>query len=303
MLAEILRISYRTFPKRLKNRDKTLRYDEFIDARSINEIRDRFIESEIDALLRKSHLDQLDDLDKHFKIGIKDNFPSLTNLAELVQRRHLFVHTGGIINRRYLEACRKSGYTLSEDQKLGEELNVSEDYFSRSVEIVYELGLYIAQSITRRLFPKNLEVIDKHLLDWGFDHLTEERWEFAAIVFKYGMGLPDDYISNDNSRRIFLMNRAMAYKWSGKSKEMQKLLESVDWSAASVRFHLVREVLLENFDEAEQIMGGMGKGEVPDVGFQTWPAFRDFRRTEEFARGYKKIFGKDFQPEIPHPTD
>ena len=227
----------------------------------------------------------------------------MANLAELVQRRNLFVHSGGVINRHYLEACKKSGYTLSKDQKLGKELLVSEDYFHRSVEIVYELGLYIAQSITRQLFPKDLEIIDMALSNWGFDHLREERWEFAAIVFKYGMGLRDKYIFNDQSRRLFLMNRAIAYKGSGKIKEMQKLLESVDWSAISARFLLVREVLLENFDTAEQIMGRMGKDEVADEDFQTWPAFRDFRGTEEFARGYKKIFEKDFQPEIPHHTD
>ena len=302
-VAEILRISYRTFPEKIKNRDRSLKYHEFIDARSINEIRDQFIESEIDALLRNSHLDQLDYLDKHFKIGIKEKFSSLANLAELVQRRNLFVHSGGVINRHYLEACKKSGYTLSEDQKLGEELHVSEEYFDRSVEIVYELGLYIAQSITRRLFPKKLEIIDGYLLNWGFDHLKEERWEFATIVFQYGMDLHDKHISNDNSRRLFIMNRAIAYKWSGKKKKMEELLKSVDWSAANTRFLLVHEVLLENFDEAEQLMGRMGKGEVTDQDFQTWPAFRDFRGTEEFARGYKKIFGKDFQPEIPHPTD
>ena len=186
---------------------------------------------------------------------------------------------------------------------MGKEIPVSEDYFDRSVEIVYELGLYIAQSITRRLFPKNLKIIDRDLLDWGFDHLQGERWEFAAIVFQYGIDLPDKYISDDESRRLFVMNRAIAYKESGKIKEMQELLESVDWSAASARFLLVREVLSENFDAAEQIMGRMGKNEVPDGGFQTWPAFRDFRGTEEFTRGYKKIFGKDFQPEIPHHTD
>ena len=302
-VAEILRISYRTFPEKIKNRDRSLKYHEFIDARSINEIRDQFIESEIDALLRNSHLDQLDYLDKHFKIGIKEKFSSLANLAELVQRRNLFVHSGGVINRHYLEACKKSGYTLSEDQKLGEELHVSEKYFDRSVEIVYELGLYIAQSITRRLFPKKLEVIDGYLLDWGFDHLKEERWEFATIVFQYGMDLHDKHISNDNNRRLFIMNRAIAYKWSGKKKKMEELLKSVDWSAANTRFLLVHEVLLENFDEAEQLMGRMGKGEVTDQDFQIWPAFRDFRGTEQFIRGYKKIFGKDFQPEIPHPTD
>ena len=302
-VAEILRISYRTFPERLKNRNKSLNYDDFIDARSIDEIRDRFIEREIDVLLRDSHLEQLDYLDKHFKIGIIEKFSSLADLSELVQRRNLFVHSGGVINRHYLEACKKTGYTLSGDQKLGEELHVSEEYFDRSVEIVYELGLYIAQSITRRLFPKKLEIIDGHLLDWGFDHLKEERWKFAAIVFQYGMDLPDKHISNDLSRRVFIMNRAMAYKWSGKKEKMETLLTSVDWSAASARFLLVREVLLENFDVAEQIMGGMGKDEVTDEGFQTWPAFRDFRETEEFTRGYKKLFGKDFQPEIPHPTD
>ena len=293
---------YRAFPDRLKDHDRSLRFNEFIDAKSIDEIQERFIESEINALLRQSHIEQIEYIDRQFKIGLKQDFSLFPDFIEIAQRRHLFVHTGGIINRHYIDLCNRVGYKRNNKQKLGEELHVSEEYFKKAVKIVYELGLRIGQGMTRRLFKDNLESIDDSFLDWGFDLLLEERWDLAAIIFDFGLNLPDKFISDENSKRMYLMNRAIAHKWTGEEEKMREIIERVDWSASSTWFLLVREVLYDRFGPAEKLMGRIGTDEITEERFQTWPAFRVFRGTEEFRRGYKKIFHKTFTPQIPQGT-
>ena len=148
--ASILKIVYGAFPDRLKDRSKLLHFNEFIGAKSIGEIQDHFIESEIDDLLRQSHLDQIEYIDKQFKIGLEQDFSLLPDFIEIAQRRHLFVHTGGIINRHYIDLCNRAKYKSNNKKNLGEELHVSEEYFKKAVKIIYELGLLIGQGITRR---------------------------------------------------------------------------------------------------------------------------------------------------------
>ena len=300
--ASILKIVYRAFPDRLKDHDRSLRFNEFIDAKSIDEIQNRFIESEINALLRQSHLEQIGYIDKQFKIGLEQDFSLLPDFIEIAQRRHLFVHTGGVINRHYIDLCNKAKYKSDDKQNIGEELHVSEEYFKKAVKITYELGLRIGQGVTRRLFKGELDSIDTRLLEWGFDLLLEERWDLASIIFNFGLNIPDNFISNEDSKKIYLMNQAIAYKWTDEEEKMRELIESVDWSASSARFLLVREVLYDRFDSAEKLMGRIGTDEITEEDFQTWPAFRVFRGTEEFKRGYKKIFRKTFTPQIPQGT-
>ena len=300
--ASILKIVYRAFPDRLKDHNKPLHFNEFIDAKSLGEIQDRFIESKIDALLRQSHLEQIEYIDKQFKIGLEQDFSLLPDFIEIAQRRHLFVHTGGVINRHYIDLCDKAKYKSNDKKSIGEELHVSEEYFKKAVKIIYELGLLIGQGMSRRLYKDNLRLMDTHLIEWGFNLLLEERWDLASIIFDFGLNLPDKFISDENSKRRYLINRAIAYKWTDQKEKMSELLESVDWSASSNRFLLIREVLYDRFDSAEQLMGRIGEGEIKEEDFQIWPSFRVFRGTKEFERGYKKIFHKTFTLQIPPKT-
>ena len=101
--------------------------------------------------------------------------------------------------------------------------------------------------------------------------------------------------SSDNIRRIHLINLAIAHYKLGEKQEVLNLLNSQDWSACTYKFKLAVAVLQDKYEDAAKLMIKIGKkGEVSREDYSSWPLFIDFRKSEEFLKTYRKLFGKDF---------
>jgi hypothetical protein len=298
-VAQILRISYQAFPERLRGSAKTLSFDELLGAKSIQEVFLRFADKEIDRLLRQSQEEIIGYLDDQFKIGIKDQFLNYASFLEVTERRNLFVHTGGVVTPQYLDSYDKLKLPKDQAPKLGQQLEVPPGYYVKAAEIFIEIGLRIGQGIVRRLFPKELEAADVSLNAFGFDLLVMEKWDLAKLVFEFAIGLPEKFVSQEQYRRLFLINLAIACKWGSEPARMTKLLDTVDWSAAHPKFVVAQTVLRGDFEKSANIMSAMTPEMVSEDAFRTWPVFREFRASTEFANAFKKLFGKDFVPQIP----
>jgi hypothetical protein len=71
------------------------------------------------------------------------------------------------------------------------------------------------------------------------------------------------------------------------------------WSASDPKYLLATQVLKERYSDAEKTFLRFNKnGPVPEHSCRDWPLFRDFRKTPEFKRAFKRVFGKDFD-EVP----
>lgn len=297
-IADLLRISFQAFPERLKGNAKTLTYEELLGASSIEEVFLRFVEKEIDRLLRDSQDDIIAYLDEHFKIGIRDHFANYDAFLELTERRNLFVHTGGVVTHQYLSKCTKFYSTQKTLPKAGDHLEVSTEYHTKATEMFLEIGLRIGQGVARRIFPGNLEDADVALNRYGYDLLIAENWLAAKIVFQFARTIPDKLTSKEEFRRIFLINLAIAYKWGGEASKSMELLNSVDWSACSPKFLIAEAALREDFKAAAKIMSGVPIEAISDYNYRTWPVFRDFRKSPEFSKTYKLMFKEDFMPQL-----
>ena len=299
-IAGILRNYYKAYPNKLKNPDKTITYDEIVELNSVELIKDAFIDKEIDRLLYGSHIDQIDFLDDNLKLGIKANCSRIKDFIEITERRNIIVHNGGIVNKQYLQTCKKYDIKIDTKIKDGSLIIVTDDYFEQAFACVFELGLRIGQSSVRRLFPEKLDDADTSLINAiGFPILESENWELSKIIFEFAKDIPLKFISDDRSHRIYVINLCICLKHLRKKKEMSELIDSYDWSSSGNEFQLALRILKEKYDETEKIMENFHKEEpFPDHAYRTWPLFLEFRRTDNFKRAYKKIYKKDFEPDI-----
>lgn len=97
-----------------------------------------------------------------------------------------------------------------------------------------------------------------------------------------------------------MINAAICLKELGQKSEMNKLIDGIDWSSASSKFHLAVKVLKEKYEDAEKTMVSMnGKEPIDEESFRYWPLFNKFRETENFKRAFKKIYKRDYEPVIP----
>ena len=78
--------------------------------------------------------------------------------------------------------------------------------------------------------------------------------------------------------------------------EATKLLESLDWSAASDEFLLAASILKRDFARGSMIMRRLSKKIIDESDYREWPLFSEFRGTPEFAAAFKRKFGKEFKP-------
>jgi hypothetical protein len=216
----------------------------------------------------------------------------------LTERRNLFVHTGGVVTNQYLSKCAKFYSAQQKHPKLGEHLEIPTEYHTKATEMFMEIGLRIGQGIARRIFPDDLEAADIALNRYGFDLLCAENWQAAKLVFKFARTIPDKLTSKEEYRRIFLINLAIAYKWGAEASRSTELLKSVDWSACGPKFLIAEAALHGNFKEAAKIMSEISIETLSAHDYRTWPVFRDFRKSPEFAEKYKILFKEDFMPQL-----
>jgi hypothetical protein len=280
----------------LKGSDRKITYGEAVQLTNLDELKARFIDEEVDTAMRSSHEEQFRYLEKLANSDkLREEVGTWSGLVELIERRNVFAHSGGVTSRQYLAVCKRNGVNTG-GSKEGDPLRTDTAYYDKACDIIIETAVKIAQTVCRRLFPGELEAADSFLTDDGVKFLREERWTLALTLFDYAAGLPLKYVSDDASRRISLINKCIALKALGKKDLALDALQLLDWSAADEKFKLAVAVIRDEYDKAEESMYKAGKAEaVSETSFIEWPLFRDFRNTEQFRRAFQKLFGKDYR--------
>ena len=65
------------------------------------------IDNTIDKLLRESHTEQINWLEKALCVDTLKKFDGWADYIELTERRNLFVHSNGVVDSQYLTECKK----------------------------------------------------------------------------------------------------------------------------------------------------------------------------------------------------
>ncbi len=295
----ILGITFNSKRELLHGSDKTVPVEEALAATSLDDLVAKIVATETDKILRMSYASQIEYLDRKFKLGLRESFAGYADFIEVVERRHLFVHTGGRVSGQYLEACYCAGKALKVDRE--SVLGANNAYLTAAEELIFEYALRLSQALFRRLFPQDLEYADKAIIDYGVHLLVEQRWERARKVFSFAHNIPEKLVANDALRRIFLVNLAIALQGLGREEEALQLLGSIDWSSAHPRFSIVVAVLRGKYTEAAGLMR-RNRDAMSESDYREWPVFRQFRTSEEFQKTFNEVFGKQFIPEVPTQT-
>ncbi len=93
------------------------------------------------------------------------------------------------------------------------------------------------------------------------------------------------------------LNLAQAYKWSGDNEKCKKLLDERNWGTDE-KFKLAEAVLRDDYDLAQVIMKRVGNKIHPFDGesaYRTWPIFQEFRKTNNFRKAFKEVYGKEYE--------
>lgn len=298
-LGRLLRCIFVLRPEMIDSSERTLTFSELIDFTSLESAREHIVETEIEAFLRKSHVAHFEQLEKRLAMELRKGLKAWPVFVEVMQRRNLFVHCDGVVSKQYLTVCEAEGADTS-SQKVGDRLHLDPDYFKRSYECLYEIGVKLGQTVWRKLAPAQLEDADKALNIVCYQLLHVENYRLAYELLTFATQQKKH--SSAFNRRMFVINRAIAAKF-GEIETRKAPLDTEDWSDCGLPFALAVAVLQDRTDDACELMRQIGTEHdlVDRMAYDTWPLFRDFREDESFRSTYKDLFGDEFH--VPDEPD
>lgn len=290
LLRNLIKELYEIKPELINQSKRALTFSDISKFGDVDEVRRHIIDEEIDDLLRGSHYDLIESLEKIFSVQLKPEEKLWQRFIELTERRNIFVHCNGVVSSQYIKICRKHN-SLPDGISIGDQLTADRKYIYDCYSCIYEIGVMVTHILWRKFAKNELEDSDSSLNTIGYNMLVDKNYDMAIKILLVAKRMPK--YSSDSLRRMHIINLSIAYKLSGKNSEFDATISNEDWSSCSDDFKLCVNALKGKYAEAVNLMKKLGKDSdiVPERAYIEWPAFEEFRKTREFSDAFKKIFG------------
>lgn len=297
-IGDLMRALYVRKPALFGAINKELNFRDVLGAESLDALKEKVLEEEIEDLRRKSYSEQFSVLERRFEIATLTKLDSWPDFLECSQRRNLLTHCDGIVSRQYREKCKEAGIKESEIPPLGTKIGLGSSYFYASCELILELGVKLGHTLWRKCLPNELEQADRHLMYLLYSALESGDWARAEILGEFAFGQHN--IANERNKKTIIINYAQALKRNDKAEKATELIKSIDWSATGYEFRLSELVIRECWDEAAGLMREIGAGDqlLSQEAYHLWPLFLEFRETDEFALAYQDLFGHSYSDKV-----
>ncbi|GGF81458.1 hypothetical protein GCM10010924_05810 [Rhizobium wenxiniae] len=280
-------------PKIILTKDKSVSLLEVLEASSLEDVKSRYIEKEVENIFREGTERQIEWFEQ--KVGISDirkNHKNIDEFLEVFERRNIYAHNNGIINDIYLSKVSKKIIEKNNLEK-GNYIFVDSVYFHNSLDFIIEFGVKLITVCWRKIDPSESGISDSLLSSLCFDLILSGEYRLAKYLVSFARDLRGD--RSDIINRIFIVNHASVCKLLSEEKEALSILDSVDWSASAVNFQCCVAAIRGDVMEVTSMMKRIGKnGEISALEYQEWPVFYHVRDDDEFKKTFRSIFGVDY---------
>jgi hypothetical protein len=290
LLSDLLHIYYSLFPAALPAEDRMLSLADLREIGSISDAEKYLVDREVDAILRESTKVQFDYFSKRLKVNIEMLAKYSTELFEIFQRRNIVVHNQGIVNKIYLQNVSNE---IIEKHKIteGSLIKVSEDYLNKAIDFIFLCGIVLIQQCWRKWKKEELDLADSALIDATYESLIEKRYDIVNEVAGYATGINFEV---DRSRRVVVINQAIALKQLSEIEEMEAVLSKHDWSSSSMEFEVALCALRNEEDKLLELLSrAIPAKAIKQEDLVDWPLFIEFRNSPAFGELMSRYFSDD----------
>ena len=294
-LGDLLKQIFADKPEMLNGSEKELKVSDILSYADFDELKEVLVEKEIESLLRKNHVEQLQWLESKLKLPLK-NFNLFPDFVEIMERRNLFVHTNGVVSRQYLIECKKNGVKLNDDLKPGDRLDADINYVRNTFKVLFIVGVMIGFVIWHKLRPEEGEKMMDSLSDVAYDLIRDEQYTLGLDIIEFA--LTNKAWAKEikyAQQLVFRVNKALAFHLRDMQDECEKIVDSMDVTAAEPVYHLAVAVLKKDYNSAYLFMDKIGKNEDMRGNYKTWPLFNKIRKEELFINKFKEIYDEEYE--------
>ncbi|MBR6063965.1 MAG: hypothetical protein IKP54_07420 [Bacteroidales bacterium] len=237
-------------------------------------------------------------MEKALCVDTLKKFDGWADYIELTERRNLFVHSNGVVDSQYLTECKKNNYE-TKGISVGSQLLVDTDYFVRSYNLLYLMGIVLSQILLNKLYIGsgspigNTEDRDKLLIETIFDLICEKHYDVAIAASK--VCLTSEFKHTSKDRSFIILNLAQSFKWYGQNKDCIDVLAKEDTTAWGPDLLIPKFTLEDNYEKVYQLMISLGANSniLNKEAYRTWPIFKEIRKERKFADTFKYIFTEE----------
>lgn len=292
-IGKLIKVMLYNKPEMLNASDKTFSYSTLSIFENLEQVREHILEKEVETVLRKSHAEHFDWLEKKLSISLKNGLEIWPTFIELTERRNLFVHNDGIVTSQYLNICKNHKVKFEEKPVLGSTLKADPEYFNQAYECIFEIGVKLGQVMWRKICPDETNEADEQMISLSLDLIAEEKYSLAIKLLKFILDVPRAKLSGE-IKYMFKVNLAQAYKWNNQEEKCLEILNTEDFSALAYKFKLANAVLRDDFVIASELMKRIDHEEMPKGVWTDWPLFKEFVNTDDFKSTYYEKYGEEF---------
>lgn len=285
-LSQLLHIFFQKNPSAVNAKEKQFTLEELSNFSSLDDARAYIVSWKIENLLRGSYEDWIDYFRSQVKIELSVAKKHHDRLVENFQRRNLFVHNDGVVNKIYLSKVAPS---LSKPEMLNKRLGVSKRYLLAAIDRFESTFIQLAFELWKKC--------DKHsterpslIIQTTYDALQNKRWLVVTEIAEF---VKNDKAASEADILMAKINSLIARK---KIEDKSKFLEEVnafDVSAKNDLFKLAKHCLLEENDLALILAKRLQKAKMLTLDcLVEWPIFEDLRATPEMAKWLQQLKSK-----------
>ncbi|MBD1854522.1 MULTISPECIES: hypothetical protein [Leptolyngbya] len=280
-LSQLLHEYFNLHPDAAGIRNRSLTLNELQAIGTVDEARNYLIDLRIEEVLRGSFSDWITFFKEHLKLSMDGYLlKEEIYLIEICQRRNLFVHNGGMVNKIYLNKVTRD---LHPEAQIGKEVGISQEYLDQAINRFEKFLSLLCFELWKSLRPTD-EERGQALIDVAYKNLCSERWSIAESISFF---LINDKRLSESSRLTGQINYWQSLKWQDNFDKARKEIEAADFSAKGMIFRLAKLVLLDDEKQCFELLPILlDTGALTEDDLRSWPLFRNIRQTETFQALY-----------------
>ena len=282
LIADIAHQFFKCAPQALDAEEKVLSLSDLQEFGSVEAALDYLVEREIDRLLAKPVQGWAQFFEGRMNIQFQSMAWDWEMFKEIIQRRHIIVHTDGRISRRYLQYVSPELVEeyFGADTKIGQTTRLDRDYVERALDHLEILGTLLCCTAWVKLDKQSLPQFEVTLSAWVYDRLLEGRWAMALTMAREG---ENSKKLSHSTRLICRVNTWLCLKRIGRFDEVKEEVEAFDDSALELRFRCVRLAILDREAELFDLLEASEGGSLDHKAWHEWPVFSEIREKSRFT--------------------
>ena len=296
--SEIVRFFLSIHPERYTSSDRQICLKDVFSRKSLEEVIDQVIETEVNDLMRGSHAEQIKFVETNLSVSITKHYERWANFVEVFERRNLVAHGNLIINRIYMKNCEAVGLTGSDKLELGRSLKLKSGYLHRSTDILCEFGIVLIFVLWRKHVKWSDEDAFKYLNGVCYNLIVEKRYGLARKILEFALQ-EQEHKCSDSVFRMMMLNLANCHKKLKSEEDCKKVIDRIDWTASKDKLQICIASLKNDVDGVSKLLRSVASsGDLTAEQFREWPVFDWVRNEVKVQEAFEAVYAEPLRNQV-----